>query len=1293
MTRTASEQSIPNLHSSSDTNGSDAKRWDFWIDRGGTFTDIVAKTPQGQFLTRKLLSENPTAYEDAALQGIRDFLNVEATAPIPNQLISSVKMGTTVATNALLERKGEPTVLIITAGLRDVLEIGYQVRPKTFALNIEKPEVLYQDVIEVSERFDDEGNELVALCEETVRQELQQRYEAGFRSVAIVLMHAYKFPEHELRIAAIAKEIGFSQISTSHDVSPMVRIVPRGDTTVVDAYLSPILRRYVQRVGAAIGAETGGGTSSKTSTGTDENTAMVEAKSVSSDSKRLQFMRSSGGLTAASKFQGRDAILSGPAGGIIGAVRTSELAGFNKIIGFDMGGTSTDVSHYAGDFERAFETQVAGVRMSVPMMSVHTVAAGGGSILHVDEQRFRVGPESAGAFPGPMSYRNGGPLTVTDANVCLGKVDPRFFPKLFGPQHNQAIDDEAVKAAFAEIAQQQSTQSSPEHVAEGFLTIAIEHMAQAIKKISIERGYDVQQYALTCFGGAGGQHACLVADRLGMQTIFIHPFASILSAYGMGLADIRSQRTETFQKVMDPSGLEALNAAFARLKAHTSKELKDQGIEDAEQSHSATVFLRYQGTDTTLPISQATIDQMQQDFEAQHAAQYGFISPDKAIIVESISMESAGGGQYIDEPVYPLAESAVPDAQYTTQVFSGGAWHNTPIYSLAELLPGHQVQGPAIIIEDNGTVIVEPNWLASMTEHKHLVLKKRAVDALENSDTQNTPAVSHEKSDPVLVEIFNNQFMSIAEQMGIVLRNTSSSVNIKERLDFSCAVFDVQGQLIANAPHIPVHLGSMDATVKVLIQSGLSIEVGDVFIHNDPFNGGSHLPDVTVITPIFDQQKENVMFFVASRAHHADIGGIAPGSMSPKAKTIIEEGVVIPCMKLVSKGRFLHDELQALMQGATYPVRNFNQNVADLQAQIGANRRGYQELLKLVDEHTLGVVNTYTQHIMDNAEESVRRTIDTLQGGEYRYEMDGGLHICVKVAVDHANRSASIDFTGTSPQQPNNFNAPGAITQAVVLYVFRCLVDSDIPLNAGCMRPLSILVPEGSMLNPVYPAAVVAGNVEVSQAATNALFGALGTLGMSQGTMNNLTFGNAKYQYYETICSGAPAVPGFDGAAAVHTHMTNSRLTDPEILESRYPVLLDKFIVRRGSGGKGQWDAGDGIERRIRFLAQMQCAILSGHREVPLAGVNGGDSGELGHNWIERNGQKWLDLTGNGETQVQVNDVVVIQTPTGGGFGSVFDKTTDKATDKKTVDKKRVDKKRADKKTQGKKTDTTGQGE
>jgi 5-oxoprolinase (ATP-hydrolysing) len=842
-----------------------------------------------------------------------------------------------------------------------------------------------------------------------------------------------------------------------------------------------------------------------------------------------------------------------------------------------------------------------------------------------------------------LCYRNGGPLTVTDANVCLGKVDPQFFPKLFGPQHNQAIDGNAVKTAFADIAKKQGGGISGEQVAEGFLTIAIEHMAQAIKKISVERGYDVQTYALTCFGGAGGQHACLVAQRLGMQKIFIHPFASILSAYGMGLADIRSQRTETFQHLMNTGVIDALGQEFARLKISTTAELLEQDIVSGAQRHNATVFLRYQGTDTALPVKHGDVTQMRAQFEAVHLAQYGFISAGKDIIIESISMESSGGGQRIDEPEFALTQNPLPPAHASTEIFSGDQWHTCPVYHLNELLPGHEIAGPVIIIEDNGTVVVEPNWMASITKHKHLVLNKNQVGV---SSTELTG-----ERDPVMVEVFNNQFMSIAEQMGIVLRNTSSSVNIKERLDFSCAVFDVSGRLIANAPHIPVHLGSMDATVKVLIASGLSIDAGDVFIHNDPFNGGSHLPDVTVITPIFDQQQEQVVFYVASRAHHADIGGIAPGSMSPKAKTILEEGVIIPCMKLVSKGQFLHAELETLMLGGAYPVRNLAQNIADLQAQIGANHRGYQELLKLVAEYGLSVVNTYTGHIMDNAEESVRRTIDTLKGGQYIYHMDGGLRICVNVNVDHAKRSASIDFSGTSGQQPTNFNAPAAITQAVVLYVFRCLVDSDIPLNAGCMRPLTIIVPQGSMLNPQYPAAVVAGNVEVSQAAANALFGALGTLGMSQGTMNNLTFGNAQYQYYETICSGAPAGPGFHGTAAVHTHMTNSRLTDPEILESRYPVLLEKFVIRRGSGGKGQWDAGDGIERRIRFLADMQCAILSGHREVALAGVNGGQGGEIGHNWIERAGQVLVDLGGCGETQVQCGDTVVIQTPTGGGFG------------------------------------------
>lgn len=1197
------------------------RTWDFWIDRGGTFTDIVAKSPSNQLLTKKLLSENPQAYEDAALQGIREFLEVNCSDPMPVDRIGSVKMGTTVATNALLERKGEPTVLLITAGLRDVLEIGYQVRPETFALQIRKPDVLYDDVIEIDERVDTHGKVLQALDEKAVRDILQRRHAAGYRSVAIVLLHAYRYPAHEQRVAEIAAETGFEQISASHDVSPMIRIVPRGDTTVVDAYLSPLLRRYVNRVAAAVGA--------------DEN------------ANRLQFMRSSGGLTLASKFRGRDAILSGPAGGIIGAVHTSKLAGFDKIIGFDMGGTSTDVSHYAGVYERAFETQVAGVRMSVPMMSVHTVAAGGGSILHYDETRLRVGPESAGAHPGPMCYRRGGPLTVTDANVCVGKINPRFFPKLFGLNHDQPIDGSSVRDVFASMVNEQGAESSAEQIAEGFLKIAVEHMVQAIKKISIERGYDVQHYALCCFGGAGGQHACLVAERLGMQTIFIHPFASILSAYGMGLADIRSQRTETFRQVMDQRVVTDLAATVGRLQAITGADLVEQGIPSHEQAHQASVFLRYQGTDTTLPIEYATVDQMKQQFENAHLAQYGFISIENDIVVESVSVESSGGGQEISESSHPLTEATLPAPETSTRVFSSGRWRTCPVYQLSALQPGHHVAGPAIIIEPNGTVVVEPGWSARITAHRHLVLNK------DNSSSIDVPRVTDR--DPVMVEIFNNLFMSIAEQMGIVLRNTSSSVNIKERLDFSCAIFDHTGNLVANAPHIPVHLGSMDATVKVVIDSALSIEPGDVFIHNDPFSGGSHLPDVTVITPIFDEHEATITFYVASRAHHADIGGKTPGSMSPSAHTIEEEGVIIACMKLVSRGRFLEEELKSVLLGGRYPVRNLAQNIADLQAQIGANQRGRNEMLKLVADYGLDTVAAYTNHIMDNAEESVRQTIQTLEDGAFDYPMDNGMRICVALRVNKTARSATIDFSGTSAQQPSNFNAPAAITQAVVLYVFRCLIDSDIPLNAGCMRPLTIIVPKGSLLHPSYPAAVVAGNVEISQAVANALFGALGALGSSQGTMNNLTFGNERYQYYETICSGSAAGPGFDGTAAVHTHMTNSRLTDPEILESRYPVLLSKFIIRRGSGGRGRWCAGDGVERRITFLEDMQCAILSGHRVIPPFGTNGGRPGEIGRNWIEIPGQAAVELGGCGEARVQCGHTVVIQTPTGGGYGALED--------------------------------------
>ena len=1195
------------------------KQWDFWVDRGGTFTDIVAKSPDGQLHTKKLLSENPEVYEDAALQGIREYLGLESKQAIPAEHIRSLKMGTTVATNALLERKGEATALAITEGFGDVLEIGYQARPETFAMNIKKPELLYNKVISIKERIRADGTVELPLDIEQARSQFIQAYQSGLRSIAIVLMHAYRYPEHEQRLAEIAREVGFEQISTSYEVSPLTRIVSRGDTTVVDAYLTPILRRYIDRIASSIKGE--------------------------EESARLLFMQSSGGLTSADRFQGRDAILSGPAGGIVGAVHTSKLAGFDKIIGFDMGGTSTDVSHYAGDYERAFETEVAGVRMRVPMMHIHTVAAGGGSILHYDNNRFRVGPDSAGANPGPRSYRRGGPLAVTDINVCLGKIHPDYFPKIFGVEQNQPLDKEAAYAAFDDIAKQIGDGRSAEDVAEGFLSIAIEHMAQAVKKISISRGYDVKDYVLTCFGGAGGQHACLVADRLGIKKVFLHQFSGVLSAYGMGLADIRSQRQMAYERLLTRDVIPELDASLSELQVTTSAELIDQGVELNEQQHNKTLLLCYEGTDTAIQVTFASIEAMRDEFEHSHARQFGFVSSDKNLVIESISVESLGGHDDTIEPAKSLVKDSLPKALDQTQLYSSGKWHKTPIYHIDDLHPGHSIAGPAIIIELTGTIIVENGWTAHMNERSHIVIEKSAHDVVANQGLA-------KECDPVMLEIFNNLFMSIAEQMGIVLRNTSLSVNIKERLDFSCAIFDQNGHLIANAPHVPVHLGSMDASVKVVIECGLEINPGDVFVQNNPYNGGSHLPDITVVTPVFDNENKDIVFYLASRAHHADVGGIAPGSMSPHATTIQEEGVVIDCMKLVANGEFLEEELRAVLLGDKYPVRNFEQNIADLKAQVAANNKGVTELSKLVNSYGLQTVHAYMQYIQDNAEESVRNAIATLKDGSFEYEMDSGALINVSIEVDQKARTAKIDFSGTSEQQPTNFNAPAAITHAAVLYVFRCLVDSDIPLNAGCIKPLEIIIPEGSLLNPKFPAAVVAGNVEVSQAVTNALFGVLGVLGSSQGTMNNLTFGNENYQYYETICSGAPAGPGFHGANAVHTHMTNSRLTDPEILELRYPVMLTNFDIRRGSGGKGKWNAGDGVLRRIRFLEDMECSILSGHRRVRPFGVDGGNEGEIGRNWVERVDGQELDLGGCCQVEVNAGDAIVVKTPTGGGFGT-----------------------------------------
>jgi len=1200
-----------------------AKLWEFWIDRGGTFTDVVGRRPDGTLTAHKLLSENPEAYADAAVQGIRDLLGLEGGEPIPAGRVGAVKMGTTVATNALLERKGERTLLLITRGFRDALKIGYQARPKIFAREIIKPDMLYESVAEVDERVRADGTVERAPDLAVVRRVLESAMRDDIKAVAIVFMHAYRYPAHEKQVAALAREMGFAQVSVSHEVSPLIKLVGRGDTTVVDAYLSPILRRYVAQV--------------------DRDLDARRSKA------RLMFMMSSGGLTAADLFQGKDAILSGPAGGVVSMAETGKQAGFNRLIGFDMGGTSTDVSHFDGEYERAFETEVAGVRMRAPMMLIHTVAAGGGSILHFDGARFRVGPDSAGANPGPKCYRRSGPLAVTDANVMVGKLMPDFFPKIFGSQQNEPLDAAAVRHAFNNLAQKVSLaeagEKSAEEIADGFIKIAVENMANAIKKISVQRGYDVTRYALNCFGGAGGQHACLVADALGMTKVLIHPFSSLLSAYGMGLADIRATRQQAIELVYGGKALAAMRRDAARLGKEARSEVAGQGVPAAKIKVFVRAHIRYAGTDTALVVAAGSLGAMKRSFEHAHKARFGFIDRTKQMVVEAVSVEAVGGGAKFSERAGKVSRASLPRPARRTKFFSAGEWHRANVYTRDQLKLGARVKGAAIIIEPHQTIVIEPGWQAELTRKNHLVLTR--AKKLKRMHAIGTHA------DPVMLEVFNNLFMSIAEQMGVSLQNTAYSVNIKERLDFSCAVFAADGTLVANAPHMPVHLGSMDRSVETIIRDNAGkIAPGDVYAINAPYNGGTHLPDITVCTPVFDDKKKTILFWVASRGHHADVGGISPGSMSPNATTIEQEGVLFDNFKLVDRGRFREKELMAALTGAKYPARNPVQNINDIKAQIAANEKGVAELRKMVGQFTLPVVKAYMQHVQDNAAESVRRVIDRLHDSEFAYEMDQGTVIKVKITVDKKRREATVDFTGTSAQQPTNFNAPEPVTRAAVLYVFRVMVDDDIPMNAGCLRPINIVLPKHSMLSPEYPAAVVAGNVETSQAVTNCLFGALGALAAAQGTMNNLNFGNKKYQYYETICSGSPAGPGFNGTDAVHTHMTNTRLTDPEVLEFRYPVVLEDFHIRKGSGGRGKWHAGDGIRRTIRFLEKMDCTILSGHRRVRPFGLDGGEAGQVGENWARRKDGRMDRLQGCDETVIDADEAVIIQTPTAGGYGT-----------------------------------------
>ena len=1194
--------------------------WQFWIDRGGTFTDIVAKKPDGKIIIDKLLSENSDAYKDAAVEGIRRILELKKDDKIPTDIISSVKMGTTVATNALLERKGDRTLLLITKGFGDLLRIGYQNRPLLFDLNIKLPELLYERVVEVSERLNEKGEVVTKLNEEEVRNSLIKAKSDGINSVAIAFMHSYINPDHENKIEQIAKEENFNQISVSHKVSPLIKLVGRGDTTVVDAYLSPILRRYVNQV----------------------SEELKDTKST-----QLMFMQSNGGLTDANLFQGKDALLSGPAGGVVSMTQTGKQAGFNKLIGFDMGGTSTDVCHFAGEFERSFETELAGVRIRAPMMQINTVAAGGGSILSYKDGRFQVGPESAGAIPGPASYGRGGPLTVTDCNVLLGKLNPDFFPKVFGKTGDQPLNFEIVKKKFLDLSDIISKEKNEPmmdifKMAEGFLKIAVENMANAIKKISIQKGYDVTNYMLNCFGGAGGQHACNVADSLGISNVMIHPYAGVLSAYGMGLAEIRSIREGHFEKnitnILDAENLIEI------LSSQAKKDLNDQDISDASIILLKNAFLHYKGSHQNLEIKFDTPENMRKSFEQEHKKRFGFFVQDREIFIEMLTVEAVGKKTENYDFLNPNTSTTKANPIAFKKMYVNGSEINTPIYKRDELIIGQNISGPAIIVEATGTNIIDDGWSGTLDKHYNLILSR-----VEEKKLQKGIGTS---VDVVMLEVFNNLFMNIAEQMGATLANTAYSVNIKERLDFSCALFNNEGSLVANAPHVPVHLGSMSEAIKTVVRLNKdNIYPDDVFVLNAPFNGGTHLPDVTVITPVFDKNGKEIIFFVASRGHHADIGGKTPGSGPPDSKHIEEEGVLIDNFKLFDKGIFREQEMRKILSSGKYPCRNIEHNMADLAAQVAANKTGINEINSMIDQFGIETVHAYMNHVQDNAEESIRNAIVNLKQGEYEYELDNGEFIRVNVKIDKENREAIIDFTGTAPKNPFNYNAPMAVCYAVILYVFRTLVGNNIPLNEGCFKPIKIIIPNNSMINAKYPSAVIAGNTEVSQLTCNALFGALGVIAGSQATMNNFIWGNEKIQNYETICGGTGAGPNFHGTSAIQTHMTNTRSTDPEVLETRFPVRLEEFSIRKNSGGKGKFNGGDGVTRKLRFLEPMTVTTLCSHRKIKPFGLNGGGPGDCGKEWLEKADGSILNLSGNDSCQVKINDLFVMETPGGGAFG------------------------------------------
>ncbi len=1202
--------------------------WQFWIDRGGTFTDIVARAPDGRLFQNKLLSEDPEHYQDAAIAGIRRLLELKDGETIAPGRIVAVKMGTTVGTNALLTGHGEPTLLVTTRGFRDALEIGDQARPDIFALDIRKPAPLHTRVIEADERIDAQGQVLAPLDTDALSAALRQAREAGLQACAIAFLHSWKNPAHELAAGELARAAGYTQISLSHQASPLIKFVPRAETAILDATLSPPLRRYVDQVARALPPDT-----------------------------PLEFMQSNGGLTDATHFQGKDSVLSGPAGGLIGMAKVGRAAGFDQLIGFDMGGTSTDVSLYAGEFERSLDTRVAGHRIRVPMLGVHTVAAGGGSLLSFDGSRLHAGPESAGSLPGPTSYRHGGPLAVTDANLLLGRLQADCFPAVFGAGGDQPLDAGSVAAAFSDLAARVNAalglDYGTESLAEGFLDIAVEHMADAIRHITLARGVDPTGYTLVSFGGAGGQHACAVAERIGIGRILISPYAAVLSAYGIGLAE----RREVQQTAIE----QPLNAALLPTDVAPAHTLR-------------RALLRYQGADTTLAIPLDEVDAMTAAFHAEHRTRFGFADPNRPLVCAALETEALSGG---GEPApCPPTATTPGDAFAIRPVFLGGAWRDTPLYRRDDLGAGQQLDGPALIVEAGSTTVLEPGWCLEMTVRGDLLLTLRDRQVRRPDCT---------RPDPTWLTLFNRRFMSLAEDMGRTLQMTARSVNIRERLDFSCALFDAQGDLIANAPHIPVHLGSMGDSVRAILRRfplvGMSaLRPGDAYLINSPYAGGTHLPDITVVMPVFDETGTTLRYFTAARAHHADVGGIAPGSMPADSTHIDQEGCLSDGLLIVRGGVMLETTVREwLAQGSAvtesgapldsaalhpgyasagrHPARNPDQNLADLQAQVAACHLGARLLRQLEDEVGADAVLAYMGYVQDNAEQAVQRLLGRLQEGTFSIALDpaaGGASAVIQVAIriDRDARRAVIDFTGTSPQQPGNLNAPASIAHSAVLYVFRTLIDTDIPLNAGVLRPLEIRLPAASLLNPAYPAAVVAGNVETSQNIVDALYGALGALAASQGTLNNFSFGNATHQYYETVCGGTGAGPGFAGASGVHSHMTNSRLTDPEVMELSFPVRVERFGLRAESGGAGRYPGGAGVERRLRFLAPMHGNLLALRRQVDGFGLQGGTAGATGEQWIERASGEHEDLAGISKFQLHPGDVFVLRTPGGGGFGT-----------------------------------------